>query len=89
MDFIQFLKSVGVSVPTDMSVIGFDNVRECEKFVPPLTTIKQDYNERAVLALQMLKQLKDGVCREKNVLLPVTLIERDTVHDVKLHKKCN
>ena len=89
MDFIQFLKSVGVSVPTDMSVIGFDNVRECEKFVPPLTTIKQDYNERAALALQMLKQLKDGVCREKNVLLPVTLIERDTVHDVKLHKKCN
>lgn len=89
MDFIQFLKSVGLSVPTDMSVIGFDNARECEKFVPPLTTIKQDYNERAALALQMLKQLKDGVCREKNVLLPVTLIERDTVHEVKLHKKCN
>ena len=89
MDFIQFLKSVGLSIPTDMSVIGFDNARECEKFVPPLTTIKQDYNERAALALQMLKQLKDGVCREKNVLLPVTLIERDTVHDVKLHKKCN
>ena len=89
MDFIQFLKSVGLSVPTDMSVIGFDNARECEKFVPPLTTIKQDYNERAALALQMLKQLKDGVCREKNVLLPVTLIERDTVDDVKLHKNCN
>ena len=89
MDFIQFLKSVGLSVPVDMSVIGFDNVRECEKFVPSLTTIKQDYSERATLALQMLKQLKDGVCREKNVLLPVTLIERDTVHDVKLHKKCN
>lgn len=25
-----------------MSVVGFDNVRECEKFVPALTTIKQD-----------------------------------------------
>jgi LacI family transcriptional regulator len=49
MDFIQFLKSVSVSVPEDISVIGFDNVRECEKFVPPLTTIKQDYEERAVL----------------------------------------
>ena len=89
MDFIQFLKSVGLSVPVDMSVIGFDNVRECEKFVPPLTTIKQDYNERAAMALQMLKQLKDGECGGKNILLPVTLIERDTVNDVKLHKKCN
>lgn len=87
MDFIQFLKSEGLSVPGDMSVIGFDNVRESEKFVPPLTTIKQDHKERAVLTLQMLKKLKAGECIEKNVLLPVALIERESVGDVKMHKK--
>jgi len=89
MDFIQFLKSVGISVPEDISVVGFDNVRECEKFLPPLTTIKQDYKERAVLALKMLNLLKDGGCREKNVMLPVILVERGSVCDVKMHKKCN
>lgn len=78
MDFIQFLKSEGMSVPEDMSVVGFDNVRECERFVPPLTTIKQDYKERAALALKMLKELKEG-SRVENVVLPVTLIERDSV----------
>jgi LacI family transcriptional regulator len=83
MDFIQFLKSVSVSVPEDISVIGFDNVRECEKFVPPLTTIKQDYEERAVLALRMLQQLKAGECSEKRVQLSVSLIERSSVCDVK------
>jgi LacI family transcriptional regulator len=83
MDFIQFLKSVSVSVPEDISVIGFDNVRECEKFVPPLTTIKQDYEGRATLALQMLQQLKVGECSEKRVQLPVSLIERSSVCDVK------
>jgi LacI family transcriptional regulator len=83
MDFIQFLKSVRVSVPEDISVIGFDNVRECEKFMPPLTTIKQDYEERAVLALQMLQQLKAGKCSEKRVQLSVSLIERGSVCDVK------
>ncbi len=87
MDFIQFLKSAGLSVPEDMSVIGFDNVRESEKAVPPLTTIKQDYMERAALALQMLKQLKDGSCGAQTVLLPVTLVERGTVSDAKMHKK--
>lgn len=87
MDFIQFLKSEGLSVPEDMSVIGFDNVRESEKFVPPLTTIKQDHKERAALTLQMLKKLKAGECIEKNVLLPVALIERGSVGDVKMHKK--
>ncbi len=81
MDFIQFLKSEGMSVPEDMSVVGFDNVRECERFVPPLTTIEQDYKERAALALKMLKELNQGA-RGENVMLPVTLIERDSVRDI-------
>ncbi len=87
MDFIQFLKRVKVSVPEDLSVVGFDNVRECEKFVPPLTTIKQDHKQRAVWAVKLLSQLRNGDCREKNVTLPVTLIERDSVRMVKMHKK--
>lgn len=87
MDFIQFLKSVGISVPADMSVVGFDNVKECEKFLPPLTTIKQDIKQRAALAVKMLNQLRDGECRDKEVTLPVTLIERGSVSDVKMHKE--
>lgn len=87
MDFIQFLKSAGVSVPEELSVVGFDNIRECEKFVPALTTIKQDNRQRAPLAVKMLKQLRTGDCRDKNVILPVTLIERDSVRDVKMHKQ--
>lgn len=86
MDFIRFLKSVGISVPEDMSVVGFDNVWECEKFVPALTTIKQDYKQRAALAVEMLNRLKNGGCTEKNVKLSVTLIERDSVRDVRMHK---
>lgn len=87
MDFIQFLKSVGISVPEDISVVGFDNVRESEKFAPALTTIEQDNRQRAALAVKILDQLRNGGCRDKKVTLPVTLIERDSVRDVKMHKK--
>ncbi len=87
MDFIRFLKSAGVSVPEDISVVGFDNVRESEQFVPALTTIKQDGRQRAALAVKMLERLRNGNCRDKNVMLPVTLIERDSVRDVKMHKE--
>ena len=87
MDFIQFLKSVGIFVPEDISVVGFDNVRESEKFVPALTTIKQDNRQRATLAVKMLNRLRNGECRDNNVRLPVTLIERDSVCDVKMHKE--
>ncbi len=87
MDFIQFLKNVGISVPEDISVVGFDDVRDSEKFVPALTTIKQDYKQRAALAVKMLNQLRNGGCRDKSVMLPVTLIERDSVRSVKMHKE--
>ncbi len=87
MDMIQFLKSVDISVPEDISVVGFDNVRECKKFVPALTTIKQDNKQRAALAVKILNQLRNGECIEKHVMLPVTLIERDSVCDVKMHKE--
>lgn len=87
MDLIHFLKSVDVSVPEDMSIVGFDNVRECEKFVPSLTTIKQDYKQRAALAVKILNRLKEGGCRDKNMILPVILVERDSVCDVKIHKE--
>lgn len=91
MDLIRTLKKAGIMVPKDISVIGFDDIRQAETFVPPLTTIKQDYKERAVLALKMLKQLKEEKCCGKNVKLPVTLIERSSVENYssgseKLHK---
>lgn len=84
IDLINFLHSVGLSIPKDMSVIGFDNIIECQKMVPSLTTIKQDYNERASLALKILKQLRNGECAEKKILLPVTLIERNSVCNLKI-----
>ncbi len=77
---------MGLSVPEDLSVIGFDDVRECETFVPALTTIKQDHGQRAALAVKMLYQLKNGGV-DKNVRLPVTLITRDSVRSVNMHKK--
>ncbi len=76
-----------LSVPENISVVGFDNVRESERFVPALTTIKQDNRQRAALAVKMLHQLRNGGCREKNVTLSVTLKERDSVRDVKMHKE--
>ena len=45
----EMVKRVWLSVPENISVIGFDNVREYEKFVPALTTIKQDNKQRVTL----------------------------------------
>lgn len=78
MDFIRFAGSAGLRVPEDISVIGFDDVRECADFQPPLTTLRQDHRGKAALAMALLEKLKSGSL-EQNVTLPVTLIERRSV----------
>lgn len=87
MEFLRFLLEAGISVPENMSVVGFDNVRQSEKTIPPLTTIKQDFAERAAWALKSLRELTEGGCKGKNVLLNVFLQERASACNVNLHKK--
>jgi LacI family repressor for deo operon, udp, cdd, tsx, nupC, and nupG len=41
---IAGLQAGGLSVPGDISVIGFDDIDMSEYYVPSLTTIRQDRN---------------------------------------------
>jgi LacI family transcriptional regulator len=48
---------LGIRVPEDLSIIGFDDIRMAEFLIPPLTTIQMSQSELAKLAFEAL--LKD------------------------------
>jgi DNA-binding LacI/PurR family transcriptional regulator len=54
---IRALTERGVRVPGDVSVIGFDDVPEAGYYLPPLTTVRQDFGTLGVLALNTLMDL--------------------------------
>jgi DNA-binding LacI/PurR family transcriptional regulator len=41
---LRALSELGVRVPEQMSVVGFDDIPESEFFSPPLTTVRQDFD---------------------------------------------
>jgi DNA-binding LacI/PurR family transcriptional regulator len=41
-------------VPGDVSVVGFDDIPEAQFFTPPLTTVRQDFNEMGRQSLMLL-----------------------------------
>ena len=51
---LRALHEAGRHVPGDVSVVGFDDVPEAAYFLPPLTTIRQDFDEMGRRSLRLL-----------------------------------
>jgi LacI family transcriptional regulator len=64
----------GVRVPEDVSIVGFDDIPEAEFLSPPLTTIRQDFDEvgrRCVTALLRLIESAQPEGRDRPAADPV------------------
>lgn len=70
----------GLKIPGDIAVIGGENERVSALLNPPLTTIEEPLREMAEQAVDLLDRLTMGeVVAKRNFMLPVRLIDRDTV----------
>ena len=77
------LREKGVSVPQEKSIVGFDDNYLCRLTYPTLTTIHQDAEQKGVLATDMiLAQLRNQPIENRSVILPVSLVERNSVRNL-------
>ena len=59
LGLLRGLHERGLSVPDDVSVVGFDDIPEAEFFTPPLTTVRQHFTEVGGQALAALLSAVD------------------------------
>ena len=45
LGLLHAIRDEGLSVPRDISIVGFDDIPEAAHFWPPLTTVRQDFPE--------------------------------------------
>jgi LacI family transcriptional regulator len=70
---------MGLRIPRDLSIVGFDNVPESAATVPPLTTIEQPIHQMGKCAVELLLSLMEGQTPKKtHITLPTRLILRDS-----------
>lgn len=80
---IKRLKERGVSVPDDLSLISFDDISFAEFLYPALTTVRQSIVSKGSSAAKLLMDvINNKRIKEKNITLPVKLIERDSVRKI-------
>ncbi len=71
------LKAMGLMVPDDVSIVGFDDIRYAEVMNPPLTTVAQPRDEIGERCFQRLLSAMDNLAAETGVqIVPHKLIVR-------------
>ena len=72
---LQVAKERGISVPQDLTIIGFDGIEAVKYTDPPLPTVEQPLGELGKVAAEILaERIRGG--EEKGITLPCKLIER-------------
>jgi LacI family transcriptional regulator len=70
---------LGLRVPEDLSVVGFDNIPESALTSPPLTTVEQSIREMGRLAIELLVKLIRGEPIEQtHITLDTKLVLRSS-----------
>ncbi len=78
---IRAIREEGLAIPADISIVSFDDFAYSPFLATPITTLAQRTAEMGQIAVRLLlEQIRSGgKARPEGILLPVELIERQSV----------
>jgi DNA-binding LacI/PurR family transcriptional regulator len=78
----------GLTLPNDMSIVGFNNIWLCDVVWPPLTTVNTPMYEMGEAAFKMLNTMIKGETPEyTKIIMDTELVERESVLNLKCNNK--
>jgi DNA-binding LacI/PurR family transcriptional regulator/signal transduction histidine kinase len=75
---IEALVDLGLRVPEDIIVVGFDDILESEYFTPPLTTVHQPVTEIGTVAINTILGMIGGNTDTSCIVLPTHCVIRQS-----------
>lgn len=80
---IKGVSEAGLSVPGDISVVGFDDIFVANISSPGLTTVRQNIKEKGRVAVELALDAVDNPSSPKrDVVIPLEIVERDSVRSL-------
>ncbi len=81
---IEAAGKLGIRVPEDLSVVGFDDTEIGRYYHPKLTTVALPLQEIGSIAAKIIDELSNGEpVQDQEQILPCSLIKRETVKERK------
>ena len=75
---MQIAARLGVSIPDQLKIVGFDDISLASLTTPALTTIRQPVDEIGKYAVDVIQNQLNGTVVPTQIVLPVTLVQRGT-----------
>lgn len=80
----SYANKMGINIPNDLSVCSFDGYDYTDLMLPPLTTVKQDFQGIARRAAELLlESCNERTGLQRKIYVPTTLIIRESVKNLK------
>lgn len=76
LGLVHALVERGLDVPGDVSVVGFDDLADAAFYLPPLTTVRQDFTALGQRSIETLVAVMAGEERARRTRIPATLSVR-------------
>ena len=78
----QQASALGISIPGDLSVTGFDNIFLSNHLEVPLTTVAQNYDLIGKKGVELLLALRTGQQVQSQNLVETPIVERSSVRAI-------
>ncbi|CAQ01799.1 LacI family transcriptional regulator [Clavibacter sepedonicus] len=72
------LAELGLSVPDDVSLVGFDDIAGADHFIPALTTVRQDFETLGSTAMETLLSTMSGQEPVRRQIPPTLVVRKST-----------
>jgi len=74
---MNIIRSRGLDIPADISIVGYDGIQIMSKFEPALTTIRQQSRKMGeIAAKQLIARIEDPSLSSTDTILVETVIEK-------------
>lgn len=83
-ELLGFLQKSGVKIPEEISLAGFDGSSICQQVLPSLTSVRQDGQRRAQIAVKLLEKMKKEPAFFGDFFIPVQLVVQESTGPARL-----
>ena len=74
---------MGLKVPEDVSIVGFNDIKIAKLLVPSLTTVSLEISKMAEIAIRFLDDIINLSIPPLKIIIPNQLVKRDSVKNIK------